>query len=1020
MGRSVSQADSATASGNHGESTDDDDFHLVSIEQRPLPTRAARRVRSSSLSFTIQDQDTSHTKAGVLKALQQHVRARHAFAVAPSTAAPSQSADRLLHDSDRSDKELVAQDRLIASLNAAAANKQRFLVLNLVQALQEDDSCVSVDVYNAALRALHATQEKTMGTPSVVRTYKQMLERSVVPNGATYATMIQALTDHDARLRNELTSLKNIEKLGFKAQDPGLLNRLSYDHAYKSALALFRTAFALPRTHMPLELCNRILRSCSYRGDVSNALRVFAVLKRHPGLEPNISTYSFLIQAHANAGDLQGAKDVFSEFKKCASQGTVSRSGDQELGLTSHPGPVWDSMITAYFRCNQPADALGLLEEMLDSRSGSECGLTEVPSPSPTTFHAVVMGFCESGDVKTALTWFDRLVLEGSKTPDTLRPQSSYRLSPLTWSGMFDHLALHGMVPDLNRLLEIALARQHFGIAGYKALFLYSNVQYLRRQESLGDAEVVEKLDSFFETIVGRHLMSDHQTASNYNLRAWYRVIEEYTQRGRPDRAVAIAAQVLQSIPPEHIPSTAVTSSNAYQSKRQAVLDFAHKAVDLLSPTSSTWSLRNAIEMLSISNIAQQTSNLPISLSILDAYTRSTVTGRDEITPPNWARVLDAYAAVWTAASSGAQECLDAIAAIDLPRLLIEVSARNAPVASISEATIDAVASSLGARYDVSQVQAVLKQLGPEFESLSAAVLIQATSNPPPTPTSLASAPSETQSVRFDPRQSRHIDRHCDARSGVSPLMAYDRFVECARTGVYPHLDVIGRLINALGRLGHADKVHSLYDSAQLVMSSLAANEMRPADWFDIEDHMIVALAHAGDPDRAHVHRVRILEQGGSPSADAYGALIQYVKDTTDDASHAMMLFQEANAKGVNKNIYIYNTMISKLAKARKADEALELFQEMKQRGFVPTSVTYGAVIAACCRVGDATSAETLFQEMSSQRNFRPRIPPYNTMMQLYSQTKPDRERALYYYRALLAAGIRPSAHTYKVGPHLY
>lgn len=137
--------------------------------------------------------------------------------------------------------------------------------------------------------------------------------------------------------------------------------------------------------------------------------------------------------------------------------------------------------------------------------------------------------------------------------------------------------------------------------------------------------------------------------------------------------------------------------------------------------------------------------------------------------------------------------------------------------------------------------------------------------------------------------------------------------------------------------------------------------------------------------------------------------------DTTDDTANAMTLFQEAISRGVSPNIYLYNTIISKLAKARKADHALELFQEMKGRGIRPTSVTYGAVIAACCRVGDAQSAETLFEEMISQPNFRPRVPPYNTMMQLHTSTKPDRERVLFYYDALRKAQVQPTAHTYKL-----
>jgi pentatricopeptide repeat protein len=182
---------------------------------------------------------------------------------------------------------------------------------------------------------------------------------------------------------------------------------------------------------------------------------------------------------------------------------------------------------------------------------------------------------------------------------------------------------------------------------------------------------------------------------------------------------------------------------------------------------------------------------------------------------------------------------------------------------------------------------------------------------------------------------------------------------------------------------------------------------------------MVIALAHAGDLAGAHVHRVRMLEQGGAPTADAYGALIQYVKDTTDDTSSAVALFEESQMHGVVPNIYLYNNIISKLAKARKADYALELFQRMKTAGLVPSSITYGALIAACARVADHDSAEILFAEMTQQKNFRPRIPPYNTMMQMYTSTKPNRERVLYYYNALLRAGVAPTAHTYKVSHYL-
>jgi pentatricopeptide repeat protein len=261
------------------------------------------------------------------------------------------------------------------------------------------------------------------------------------------------------------------------------------------------------------------------------------------------------------------------------------------------------------------------------------------------------------------------------------------------------------------------------------------------------------------------------------------------------------------------------------------------------------------------------------------------------------------------------------------------------------------------------------------------------------------------------------IGKHVHGATTVpQPLVAFQRFQEGVTRGKAPAPITIGRLIQSLGRLGELDKVGEAYTVAQTVLQSLELNKKWQSEsWFMIEDSMIIALAHAGDVDSAHVHRARILEQGGAPTADAYGALILYVKDTTDDTSNAMALFQESQMQGVQPNQYLYNNIISKLAKARKADYALELFQQMKANRIPPSSITYGAVIGACARVGDVHSAEMLFAEMVQARNFRPRVPPYNTMMQLYTTTKPNRERSLFFYGALRQAGVSPTAHTYKV-----
>jgi len=90
---------------------------------------------------------------------------------------------------------------------------------------------------------------------------------------------------------------------------------------------------------------------------------------------------------------------------------------------------------------------------------------------------------------------------------------------------------------------------------------------------------------------------------------------------------------------------------------------------------------------------------------------------------------------------------------------------------------------------------------------------------------------------------------------------------------------------------------------------------------------MIIALVHAGDLDNALAHGLRPLERN---VAFLNKALILHAKDTTNDASNVMILFQEAGEVNVEINLYIYNGMISKLTQAQKADNTLELFQKMK------------------------------------------------------------------------------------------
>ncbi|GAA5892352.1 uncharacterized protein JCM6883_007329 [Sporobolomyces salmoneus] len=237
-----------------------------------------------------------------------------------------------------------------------------------------------------------------------------------------------------------------------------------------------------------------------------------------------------------------------------------------------------------------------------------------------------------------------------------------------------------------------------------------------------------------------------------------------------------------------------------------------------------------------------------------------------------------------------------------------------------------------------------------------------------------------------------------------------------AQAGKFANPVSYGRLVEQLGRQHLVQDVRQVYLIAYSALQAMSNQpEAQSLAWVRLEDQMIIALAQAGELVDVGHHRDRLIQAGCAPSADGYAAMILNMKETTDDAAVALMLFEESQRYNVRPNVYLFNTLISKLSRARRAKEALEYFELMKTFGIKPTSITYGAIINACCKTGDDSAADYLFNEMVTQSDFKPRVPPYNTMMQFYTSTKPDRQRALHYYNELVKAKVAPTGHTYKL-----
>jgi len=902
-------------------------------------------------------------------------------------------------------------------------------------------------VYEAAIQAVAAAYKSEADISLLTKLFDEMVQHDISPSARAYEILILTLLDRDSEVTTAISRHKDniaVRKANKKTipkhhdQDVKAISRLYSERNLRNAVRVFQAANKA-RIGISSDVHAHLLHGCVRHLDGYAALRVFSYLEKEHGSQIPSRAYFDMMGLYLKTKNLAAAEETFSGFKKAAQLGNVSYKPIRgSSNLTKAPAHApWNMMIEIYFRTGRQTEALTVLETMLDSSDPS------IPHPSLSTFWAVIVGFCNNEDVETALKWFRRLLQETTVAEDAFAPLSTPpRPDAKLWNVVVGALAEKNMIDEINSLYSQWLSTNTrdspLVVGTAHKLVTWANIAHLEAlhwNRSVAPTDIQHKVDHVVEKIVGDPrdwITTMDKTASNM----MQRIVKLYGRVGRFDEAVKFlqtyvcAHQAVVGTPQPGTELT-LTQSRLLYALRDRVSDATEWILHRQVPPP----FAVAKEFVSIANGLDKGLSAEAAEIYLSIYEVSKKSGQTAHLTVSDAETLIAAGVriIYTNGPIGDQP--ESHPLIRFETLLTDIASHLQDLSELSPTAVDGVLRGLQIWYPSESLQAVLEKLGGPWPALWNQPFVQeqvsliahtpvpeATTDAPVEEVSQPSTPSSGTAVatyRVSTPLSQKIDGHLNNFKTMAPIKAYEKFITGYTDGFYPVTATFGRLINALGRAGEIEKVNFVYGVAQhaITMGKAARGEDPNGPWYQIEDHMVIALAHAGDVDGAHNHRLRILEHGGTPSADAYGALISCVKDTTDDSSNAYTLYRESQIHGVVPNVYLYNTMISKLAKARKADLAMELFSKMKANGFWPSSVSYGAVIGACSRVGDVESAEALFEEMSSQPNFKPRVPPFNTMMQLYTYTKRNREKVLHYYDSMVSAGVRPTAHTYKVCP---
>ncbi|KAI7866753.1 hypothetical protein BDF14DRAFT_1809533 [Spinellus fusiger] len=178
---------------------------------------------------------------------------------------------------------------------------------------------------------------------------------------------------------------------------------------------------------------------------------------------------------------------------------------------------------------------------------------------------------------------------------------------------------------------------------------------------------------------------------------------------------------------------------------------------------------------------------------------------------------------------------------------------------------------------------------------------------------------------------------------------------------------------------------------------------------------ILIGYAQQGNMLEAKKYYEELKTMGCFPDGNGYASLLLgSAQCATDEATDALMIYDEAKRHGVKPTTFFYNVILSRLSKARKLDNVLNLFEEMCQFKVPANGITHGTIIAACVRAGSEHNARHYFNQMLSC-NYQLRVGPFNHMMQFYVRQQPDRMRVLNYFKEMRCHNVKPSSYTYKL-----
>ena len=839
------------------------------------------------------------------------------------------------------------------------------------------------NIYNDIIVSMSRTLAKEP-VNAIVDTYSEMLDQQIQPSISTTSVVIETLCKRASEVTEIIaeTQLRMERDSSLVSEGQTKVDQLNGEENLAIALGLFEAATEAVFQRPSVQTFNSMFEAFGKCGFVEQVLHVYEKMEALQ-VAPNADTFAHLIIAFGKYGDMRSAIECYNEYKR---QARTLSPHDEDI--------IYEALISSYFASGDMTSGVQFLRK-----------IEAIPGKyvSRRIYDAVVRGLCEKNDIGTAMNWVRRM-----KTSSSLPNPSVSTIKPI--------VANSCKIGDLETAREAfeTLGRSRIGAGHLWMLELQFFVSLCLQEGDLRSAVIV--MDEFLL----QNMIPDSDIVSIF-----LRKLSNHSGADRPMEYMVRLAQVFSSNPLsiqdaefEAIISSFVLDTEMNIAVATQLINIVHHHPTVLT------SSRNPASQKIVSAFREAPENTALEGVTLAGLIKlqSSLLGWDSSHPDDVSHFLSLLCMMsqedWIHLSPARQTITDNILRLqdlDILGLWTTIVNSNEFVESqelFSFATSNDSVQSNYSRDDTASVATLDTVVTPANSTVLHA--------PPLRQLSAQYHSDIPHPNSFDIPNSYRILRNLsktvqDARK-LNELVNIVRSVRRSNRKLLP--EALGRLILVAGKSHRMDMVREIYEFAQTTVREVMADqEIHFDEWCLIHNSMIIANAFNGNFSDARFHQQELQNLGVAPDADAFAAYIVNLNgtDTNDEATEALAFFHQAKSLGVQPSTFLYNTLISKLAKARRSDDALYYFHEMRINGLTPSSVTFGTVVNACCRVGHEALALKYFNEMESDVMYVPRIAPYNTMIQFYVQTKQDRVQALHFYEKMRSHLITPSAHTYKL-----